>query len=118
MDTIFIERLTVDTVIGLYDWEREIRQRVVFDLAMDVDIRTAAATDNVSHTLDYNALTQRIVAFVETSAFQLVETLAERTAAVILDEFPVERVSLSLNKPHALRHAQGVGVRITRERQS
>lgn len=116
MDTIFIDQLTVDTVIGLYDWERRIRQRVIIDLEMGFDIRQAAATDDVAHTLDYKAVAKRVIAFVEAAEFDLVETLSERTAALIIEEFPVERVILRLDKPHALRGARGVGIRITRER--
>lgn len=116
MDTIFIQQLGVDTVIGLYDWERRIRQRVVIDLEMGFDIRAAAAEDNVAKTLDYKAVAKRVIAFVEASEFALVETLSERIAALILDEFEVMRVSLRLDKPHALRGAAGVGICITRER--
>lgn len=116
MDTIFIEQLGIDTVIGLYDWERRIRQRVILDLEMAFDIRAAAASDDVSQTLDYKAVAKRVIAYVEASEFELVETLSERVAALILDEFPVVRVTLRLNKPHALRGARGVGIAITRER--
>lgn len=116
MDTIFIDQLAIDTVIGLYDWERTIRQRVILDLEMDFDICVAAASDDVAHTLDYKAVAKRVIAFVEASRFDLVETLAERVAALILDEFPVARVSLRLDKPHALRGARGVGIRISRAR--
>lgn len=118
MDTIFIDQLTVDTVIGLYDWERRIRQRVIIDLEMGFDIRAAAASDDVAHTLDYKAVTKRVIGFVEAAEFDLVETLSERITQLILDEFPVTRVTLRLDKPHALRGARGVGIRITRERQS
>ncbi|KEZ79346.1 dihydroneopterin aldolase [Salinisphaera hydrothermalis] len=116
MDTIFIDQLAIDTVIGLYDWERRIRQRVILDLEMTFDIREAAATDDVAKTLDYKAVAKRVIAFVEASEFDLVETLSEGIAALILDEFPVDRVTLRLDKPHALRGAKGVGIRITRER--
>lgn len=115
MDTIFIEQLGVDTVIGVYDWERHIRQRVVIDLDMDFDIRAAAANDDVTRTLDYKAVSKRVSAFVSAARFELVETLAERVASLVLEEFPVARVTVRLNKPHALRGAAGVGVRITRE---
>ncbi|WP_348762229.1 dihydroneopterin aldolase [uncultured Salinisphaera sp.] len=115
MDTIFIDQLAVDTQIGLYDWERKIRQRVVFDLAMDFDIRAAAASDDVTKTLDYKAVSKRVIEFVENAGFELVETLAERVAALIIDEFGVTRVTLRLDKPYALRGAKNVGVRITRD---
>lgn len=116
VDTIFIDQLGVDTVIGIYDWERRIRQRVVIDVEMSFNIRAAAASDDVAQTLNYKAVAKRIIAFVEAAEYALVETLCERVAALILDEFAVQRVALRINKPHALRGADGVGVRITRER--
>lgn len=116
MDTIFIDQLAVETLIGVYDWERTIRQRVVLDLEMDFDIGPAAAADDVELTLNYKAVAKSVIAFVESADFLLVETLSERIATLILDEFPVSRVSLRLNKPFALRGAAGVGIRITRTR--
>ncbi|MES1927090.1 dihydroneopterin aldolase [Salinisphaera sp. T31B1] len=116
MDTIFIDGLSVDTRIGVYGWERRIRQRVVIDLAMDFDIRPAAAADDVDLTLDYKSVAKRVIAYVEAAEFLLVETLSERVAELILNEFPVARVSLKLNKPYALRGAAGVGVRLIRSR--
>lgn len=116
MDTIFIDQLVIDTVIGLYDWERRIRQRVIIDLEMGFDIRAAAISDDVAQTLDYKSVAKRVIAFVEVAEFDLVETLSERIAQLILDEFPVQRVTLRLDKRHALRGARGVGIRITRER--
>lgn len=115
MDRIFIDQLEIDTVIGVYDWERKIRQRVSFDIEMAFDIRAAAAADDVNLTLSYKDVAKRIIAFVEASAFELVETLAERVAQIIIGEFGVQWVSLRLNKPMALRGAQGVGVHIVRE---
>lgn len=115
MDTIFIEDLRVDTVIGIYDWEREIRQTVSLDLEMSCDIRAAAADDDYAKTLDYKAVAKRVIGFVEEAEYYLVETLAERVAALILEEFGVRRVMVRLDKPYALRGARGVGVRITRE---
>lgn len=115
MDTIFIQDLRVDTVIGIYEWERRIRQTVRFDLEMAFDIRAAAAEDDVTLTLDYKAVAKRVIAFVGAAEFQLVETLAERVARLILDEFDVRRVTVTLDKHYALRGAGGVGVRITRE---
>lgn len=117
MDTIYIEDLRVDTVIGIYDWERNIRQTVRLDLDMDYDIRAAAASDDVELTLDYKTVCKRVIGFVEAAEFYLVETLAERVAALVLDEFPVPRIQVRVDKPHALRGATGVGVRIIREAQ-
>ena len=114
MDIIFLRGLEVETVIGIYDWERTIRQTVIIDLEMGTDIRPAAATDDIAHTLDYKAVSKRIIGFVETSSFFLVETLAERIAAIVLDEFAVPWVRLTLNKKGAIRGASDVGILIER----
>jgi dihydroneopterin aldolase len=116
MDRVFIENLTIETVIGIFDWERDIKQAVSIDLEMDFDIRKAAATDSIEDTLDYKAVAKRLIRFVEQSEFQLVETLAERCASIVLDEFPVERLQLRLSKPGAVRGSSAVGVIIERER--
>ena len=114
MDTIFIRELTVETVIGIYDWEREIKQAVLFDLEMACDVARAAASDSVDDTLDYKAVCKRVIAFVEASEFQLVETLAERVAQLIMSEFAVPWLCVQVNKRGALRGAVDVGVRIER----
>ena len=116
MDHVFIEGLQIDTVIGIYDWERKIRQPLVFDLELAFDNRVPAATDAIGDTLDYKAISHRIVEFVSASSFGLVETLAERVAAIVLDEFAVTRVRLKLSKPGAVRGARAVGVSIERSR--
>ena len=114
MDIIFIRDLRIDTVIGIYDWERSIRQTVSLDLEMATDIRKAAASDAIDDTLNYKAVAKRIIAFVEESSFQLVETLAERIAELVLAEFGVPWLRLTLNKGGAVRGARGVGVVIER----
>jgi len=114
MDRVFIENLTVDTVIGIFDWEREIRQAVSLDLEMEFDIRKAAASDAIEDTLDYKAVSKRLIHFIEQSEFQLVEALAEKCASIILAEFPVSRVKLKLRKPGAVRGSSAVGVMIER----
>jgi dihydroneopterin aldolase len=116
MDHIFIDALEIEAVIGIYDWEREIRQPLVFDLEMEFDNRVPAASDAIEHTLDYAAVCARITEFAAQSRFGLVETLAERVAAIVLEEFGVQRVRLRLTKPGAIRNARGVGVRIERSR--
>ena len=116
MDRIFIENLTVETVIGIFDWEREIRQAVSLDLEMDFDIRAAARSDSIADTLDYKAVSKRLIQFIEQSQFQLVEALAERCAAIVLDEYPVSRLTLRLRKPGAVRGSSAVGVIIERGR--
>ena len=114
MDIVFIRDLRVDAIIGIYDWERRIRQTLSFDLEMAADIARAAATDAIEDTLDYKAVAKRIVAFVEASEFQLVETLAERVAALVREEFGVPWLRLTLNKTGAVRGARDVGVIIER----
>ncbi len=117
MDIIYLADLRIDTVIGIFDWERRIKQTVVFDLEMGANIRKAAASDHIDDTLDYKAVAKRIISFVEESEFQLVETLAEKVAAIILDEFKVPWVRVKLNKQGAVRGARDVGVIIERGKQ-
>jgi dihydroneopterin aldolase len=114
MDIIFLNELKIDTVIGIWEWERKIRQTVVVDLEMSADIRKAAKTDSVEDTLNYKQVAKRIQQFVGESSFQLVETLAEKIAGIIRDEFGVEWVRVSVNKPGAIRGSRDVGVRIER----
>ena len=115
-DKVFIEGLEIDTLIGIYDWERRIRQTLVFDIEMAFDNRVPAATDDISDTLNYKAVSKRLIEYVSQSEFGLVETLAERCAAIILDEFAVSHVRLKLSKPGAVRGARAVGVIIERSR--
>jgi dihydroneopterin aldolase len=116
MDLVFIEDLRIETVIGIYDWERKIRQVVALDLEMAFDNRKPSASDDIGDTLNYKAVSKRLIAFVESSSFQLVETLAERCAQIVLDEFKVSWLRLKLSKPGAVRGAKAVGVVIERGR--
>lgn len=119
MDQVFISGLEIEAVIGVYDWERTIHQRLVLDLEMAWDIRAAAAQDDLSLTLDYAAISQRVLDYVSTTQFELIETLAERIAELILNEFSVPWLRLQLNKPGAVPAAKGgVGVAIERGKQS
>lgn len=118
MDIIYLNDLRIDTVIGIYDWERRIKQTVVLDLEMGADIRQAAASDHIDDTLNYKAVAKRIIGFVEQSEYQLVETLAEKVAAIILGEFNVPWVRVRLNKQGAVRGARDVGVIIERSAQA
>ncbi len=114
MDIIYLRDLKIDTVIGIYDWERRITQTVSLDLEMATDIRKAAASDAIEDTLDYKSVAKRLIQFVGESEFQLVETLAERICAIVIEEFGVPWVRLTLNKKGAVRFAEGVGVQIER----
>ena len=113
-DRVFISGLRVDTVIGVYDWEREIRQTVVIDLEMSCDCARAAETDSVDDTLDYKAIGKRTIAFVQASEFHLVETLAHRLAESLVAEFGIGWLRLVVDKEGALRGARGVGVIVER----
>ncbi|MEE8056722.1 MAG: dihydroneopterin aldolase [Pseudomonadales bacterium] len=114
MDIVYIRDLKIETVIGIYDWEREIKQTVSVDLEMAHDIRRAAATDNIEDTLNYKAVAKRLIAFISESEFLLVETMAERCAEIVRKEFAVPWLKLRLSKPGAVRGAQDVGVIIER----
>ncbi len=114
MDKIFLSELKVETVIGIWEWERKIRQTVVIDLEMSADIAKAAATDNVDDTLNYKLVAKRIQEFVGDSSFQLVETLAEKIAGIVRDEFDVQWVKVRVNKPGAIRGSRDVGILIER----
>jgi len=116
MDRVFIEQLEIPALIGIYDWERRIRQPLSFDIELAFDNRKPAATDDIADTLDYKAISKRVIEFVEASSFGLVESLAEHVAALILDEFGVQHVKLKLSKPGAVRGARAVGVMIERSR--
>lgn len=114
MDIIYLRDLRIDTVIGVFDWERRVRQTVILDLDLAADVRHAAATDALSDTLNYKAVAKRLLEFVGQSEFQLVETLAERVAEVVLNEFNVPWLRLRVNKQGAVRGARDVGVIIER----
>ena len=114
MDIIYLNDLRIDTIIGIYDWERRVKQTISLDLEMASDIRKAAASDDIEDTLNYKAVAKRLISFVEASEFQLVETLAERITEIVLKEFQVAWVRLRLNKQGAVRGARDVGVIIER----
>lgn len=114
MDIVYIRDLKIDTVIGIFDWERAIRQTVSIDIEMATDIKKAAASDRIEDALDYKSVAKRIIAYVESSDFQLVETLAERITEIILEEYPVPWLRLRLSKPGAVRGSKDVGLIIER----
>ena len=114
MDIVFLRGLRIETVIGIYDWEKQIKQPVILDLEMSTDVAKAAATDRIDDALDYKAVSKRLKQFVSESRFELVETLAERCAGILVEEFGVSWVRLSLNKVGAVSDAVDVGVVIER----
>jgi len=113
-DRILIEGLEVRTVIGVFDWEREIRQKVRLDMVIGWDISKAAASDDIRDTLDYKAVAKRLIAFIEASNFSLIESLAEACAKIILEEFKAPWLRLKLSKPGAVRGSENVAVEIER----
>jgi dihydroneopterin aldolase len=115
-DTIFLRGLEVECIIGFIDWERRVKQTVVIDLELPVDCRAAAISDEVEDTLDYKKVAKRVIAFVEASEYKLVETLAHRLALLLLEEFGVAWIRLSVNKPGAIRGSRDVGMSIERTR--
>ncbi len=117
MDKIFIHALKTEAIIGIFDWERQVKQTVVIDVEISADIRKAALSDSIDDTLNYKRIAKRVLAFVEESKFHLVETLAEQLAMLILEDFGVAWVHLRLSKPGAIRSSQDVGVVLERGRE-
>lgn len=114
MDTVFIKDLRVKAVIGIYGWERQVRQQISIDVEMGTDIAKAAASDRIEDTLDYKAISRRIVQFVEQSEPQLVESLIENVAAALREEFSIPWLRITIAKPGAVRGSASVGVTIER----
>jgi dihydroneopterin aldolase len=116
LDIIYLHELRIETVIGVFDWERRIKQVLSLDLEMAANVHRAAASDNLADTLDYKAVAKRLIGFVGESEFHLIETVAERVAELVLDEFQVSWLRLRVSKPGAVRSARDVGVIIERGR--
>ena len=114
MDTVFIKGLKAASVIGCYDWERDIRQTLVIDLELKADFTRAAQTDALEDALDYAAISQRIIAVCDESRFQLLEALADHLAQLLLAEFAIAGLKMTITKPGAVSEADGVGVVIDR----
>ncbi|MHC8440816.1 MAG: dihydroneopterin aldolase [Candidatus Eutrophobiaceae bacterium] len=118
MDIVYIKNLRADVLIGIYEWERRVRQTLIIDLQLGMDNRKASSSDSIEDALDYKAITKRILQFVETSEYRLMETLAENIANILLEEFQTPWLQLSINKQGAVRHARDVGILIERGKQS
>ncbi len=116
MDKIFIHALKTEAIIGIFDWERQVKQTVIVDIEIGVDVTKAALSDSIDDTLNYKRVAKRVLTFVEASKFHLVETLAEHVAMLILEDFGIAWVRLSLSKPGAIRSSRDVGVIIERGR--
>jgi len=115
-DRIFLSELTIETIIGIFEWERTTKQKVCFDFEFPADARKAAKTDSINDTLDYKKVAKRVISYVEGTEFGLIETLSERVAELILREFDVAWVKISLSKPGAVRFSRTVGLTIERTR--
>jgi dihydroneopterin aldolase len=116
MDKIFIHALKTEAIIGIFEWERQVKQTVLIDIELSADIRKAALTDSIDDTLNYKRVAKRVLAFVEASQFHLVETLSEHIAMLVLEEFGVAWVRIVLSKPGAVRGSRDVGVILERDR--
>lgn len=114
MDKIFLTDLNVDTIIGIYQWERNTLQTLRFDLEFDWDIQAAAASDDIKDTLDYGAVADLLVDFVQNSRYQLIETLAETVCQLLLERFPIGVITLTLTKPVKLHGQNFAKIQITR----
>jgi len=114
MDKIFLSALKVECIVGIWEWERRVKQTVVIDVEMAADIRRAAASDRIEDTIDYKRVAKRLLSFVGDSQYKLVETLTERIAQLIVTEFGVSWVRVRLNKQGAIRGARDVGIEIER----
>jgi dihydroneopterin aldolase len=113
-DKIFLTALSTECIVGIWDWERKVKQTVVIDVEMACDVRKAALSDHIDDTVDYKKVSKRLLSFVSESQFQLVETLAENIARIIVTEFVVPWVRVRLNKQGAIRNSRDVGIVIER----
>ena len=114
MDKIKIKELQVETVIGIFDCEREVKQLLSIDIELEVNSKKAGKTDNIKDAVDYKSITKRVISLTRKSKSKLIENLAEKIAKTLLTEFKVERINISLNKPGALRGSKSVGITISR----
>ena len=114
MDIVYIRDLRIETIIGIYDWEREVKQTVSLDLEMAHDIRKAGETDDIQYALNYKSIAKRLIVFIEQSEFLLVERMAEEVAAIVMNEFSVPWLRLRVSKPGALRGSKDVGILLER----
>ncbi len=114
MDIVYLHNLKVDTVIGVWEWERRIRQTLIFDIDLGTDVSRAGESDAIEDTVDYKAVSDRVMSFARGSEFRLIEALATHLAKIILDEFDVRWVRIRINKQGVVRHVRDIGVVIER----
>lgn len=118
MDIIFLRDLEVNATLGIFEWEKRIKQKVRVDLEMATDIAKAAATDSMDNTLDYKAISKRVAQFIEDSRYELIETLIEKVAEILINEFSIPWVRVTISKPRAVRGSRDVGITIERGQRS
>ncbi len=118
MDIIFLRDLEIMATIGIFEWEKRIKQKVRVDLEMATDIAKAAATDSIDDTLDYKAISKRVAQFIEDSRYELIETLIEKVAGILTSEFSIPWVRVTISKPGAVRGSRDVGIIIERGQRS
>ena len=116
MDKIFIHALKTEAIIGIFDWERQVKQTILVDLEFSANIRKAALSDSIDDTLNYKKVAKRVLSFIEASQFHLVETMADSIAMLLLEDFGLEWVKVALSKPGAIRNSRDVGILIERNR--
>ena len=114
MDKVFIKDLEVEAVIGVYDWEREVRQLISINLEMNFNTKKAGRSDRIDDALNYKNISKCIIELTESSKSKLIENLAQKIAKTVLSEFPVSSVIVMVEKPGALRGSKSVGVTIKR----
>lgn len=116
-DIVFIKNLHIDTLIGVYDWERAIKQKLVVSASIVCDMTQASQTDDVQHAINYKSVCEDIERLCHQLKAKLLESLAEQICQFILDTYPCYSITLTIDKPNAIKHAESVGVQITRRRQ-
>jgi dihydroneopterin aldolase len=116
LDKIFIHALKTEAIIGIFDWERQVKQTILVDLEFSANIRKAALSDAIEDTLNYKKVAKRVLSFIEASQFHLVETMADSVAMLLLEDFGLEWVKVALSKPGAIRNSRDVGILIERNR--
>ena len=113
-DTIYIRDLRVETIIGIFGWEREVRQQISMDLDFEFDVSVPGKGDSIDDTLDYKKITKSLIAFIESSEYKLIEALGEGIVDHLKSKFGIKKVKLRLSKPGALRFSKDVGIMIER----
>lgn len=113
-DRVLIEGLTISTTIGVYDWEKKIKQKLILDLEMAWDNQPAGKSDDISLCLDYFQVSQAISTFIQSSKFELIECVAEQVADLVIKKFGVKWIKVKVSKPGAITNANNVAVLIER----